>query len=64
MTNVGPFGAKVSCREPFEVGTSAQLHFQRPDGAPVDVRATVSPADADGLFFAFTGTGGDRLLLP
>lgn len=52
-TNVSTVGAKVRSREALEVGTSAHLHFQLPTGRPVDVQATVSRADADGLVFAF-----------
>jgi hypothetical protein len=52
-TNVSTLGAKVKSSEALEVGTSARLHFQPPAGHPVDVKATVSRADADGLVFAF-----------
>ena len=52
-TNVSTLGAKVKSSEALAVGTSAQLHFQPPNGHPVDVQATVSRADADGLVFAF-----------
>jgi class 3 adenylate cyclase/tetratricopeptide (TPR) repeat protein len=52
-TNLSPLGAKIRSSEPLEVGTSAQLHFDCPDGHPLDVEATVSRADADGLVFAF-----------
>lgn len=52
-TNISAFGAKVRSDEALEVGTSARLHFERPDGRALDVQATVSRADADGLVFAF-----------
>jgi len=62
-TNMSAVGAKVSASEPLEVGTSAQLHFRRPDGRLLDVQARVSRADADGLVFAFVGDVGDAVLL-
>jgi len=54
-TNVSSLAAKVRSSEPLEVGTPAQLHFQAPDGHPVDVQATVSRADVDGFVFSFVG---------
>lgn len=48
--NLSAVGARVRVREAVEVGTSAQLHFECPE---LDVEATVSRADADGLVFAF-----------
>jgi class 3 adenylate cyclase/tetratricopeptide (TPR) repeat protein len=52
-TNVSTLGAKVRSGEALEVGTLARLHFEPPTGHPVDVEATVSRADVDGLVFAF-----------
>jgi hypothetical protein len=52
-TNLSALGAKVRSREALQVGASAQLHFECPDGYPLDVDATVSRADADGFVFAF-----------
>lgn len=52
-TNLSVLGAKVRSSEALEVGASAQLHFECPDGRPLDVQATVSRADADGFVFAF-----------
>jgi len=62
-TNMSTVGAKVRSSEAFEVGTSAHLHFQRPDGRPLDVQATVSRADADGVVFAFDGAVDRELQL-
>ena len=57
-TNINALGAKVRSSEPLEVGTRARLHFQRPDGPPLDVDATVSRVDVDGPVFAFVGDPG------
>jgi class 3 adenylate cyclase/tetratricopeptide (TPR) repeat protein len=62
-TNMSTVGAKVRSSEALEVGTSAHLHFQRPDGRPLDVQATVSRADADGVVFAFAGAVDRELQL-
>jgi tetratricopeptide (TPR) repeat protein len=62
-TNLSPLAAKIRSSELLEVGTPAQLHFQRPDGRPLDVQARVSRADADGLVFAFAGDLGEGVLL-
>ena len=61
--NVSQLGAKVPFGEPLEVGTPAQLHFQPPDGRPLDVQARVSRADSDGLVFAFASALGEGALL-
>jgi hypothetical protein len=52
-TNLSAFGAKVRSSEALEVGAPAHLHFECPDGHPLDVEATVSRADADGFVLAF-----------
>ena len=52
-TNLSALAAKVRSSEALEVGASAQLHFECPDGHPLDVQATVSRADGDGFVFAF-----------
>jgi class 3 adenylate cyclase/tetratricopeptide (TPR) repeat protein len=62
-TNMSAVGAKVRPTQPLEIGTPAQLHFQRPDGRSLDVQARVSRADADGLVFAFISDLGDGVLL-
>jgi class 3 adenylate cyclase/tetratricopeptide (TPR) repeat protein len=62
-TNMSTVGAKVRSSEALQVGTSAHLHFQRPDGRPLDVQATVSRADADGVVFAFDGAVDRELQL-
>jgi class 3 adenylate cyclase/tetratricopeptide (TPR) repeat protein len=63
-TNVSALGAKVRSSERLAVGTSAHLHFEPPNGQPVDVQATVSRADTDGLVFAFDGELDSELHLP
>ena len=52
-TNLSAVGAKVRSSETLTVGTSARLHFECGGGPPLDLEATVSRADADGLVFAF-----------
>ena len=51
--NVSARGAKVRLKEPLEVGTLAQLHFQPPDGRPRNLSAIVWRVDPDGLVFFF-----------
>ncbi|HET8576592.1 MAG TPA: PilZ domain-containing protein [Methylomirabilota bacterium] len=53
--NLSPFGAKVSLKEPLEVGSQAQLHFTPPEGRPLDVQAIVWRSDEDGPAFFFIG---------
>ncbi len=51
--NVSARGAKVRLKEPLEVGTLAQLHFQPPDDRPRNLSAIVWRVDPDGLVFFF-----------
>jgi hypothetical protein len=62
-TSLSVVGAKVRATEVLEVGTPAELHFQRPDGRRLDVQAHVSRADSDGLVFAFVEALGEGILL-
>jgi len=51
--NVSARGAKVRLKEPLEVGTLAQLHFQPPDDRPRNLSAIVWRVDSDGVVFFF-----------
>ena len=62
--NLSPFGAKVTSKEPFEVGSQAQLHFAPPEGRPLDVQAIVWRADIDGAAFFFVGVRAEDFSFP
>jgi hypothetical protein len=63
--NLSPFGAKVRLGEPvLEPGTPAQLHFEPPEGRPLDVHAIVWRTDPDGSAFFFIGIEGDDYSFP
>ena len=63
--NLSPFGAKVRLEEPvFELGMPAHLHFEPPDGRPLDVHAIVWRRDPDGSAFFFIGVEGDDVSFP
>ena len=63
--NLSPFGAKVRLEEPlFELGTPAELHFEPPDGPPLDVHAIVWRRDPDGSAFFFIGVDGEDFSFP
>jgi len=52
--NLSPFGAKLKLDGPaLEPGTQVQLHFEPPEGRPLDVLAIVWRADRDGTAFFF-----------
>lgn len=63
--NLSPFGAKVRLEVPaFELGTPAHLHFEPPQGRPLDVHAIVWRRDPDGSAFFFIGVEGDDFSFP
>jgi hypothetical protein len=63
--NLSPFGAKVRCDQPlFELGAPAQLHFEPPEGRPLDVQAIVWRRDPDGSAFFFIGVEGEEFSFP
>jgi PilZ domain-containing protein len=63
--NLSPFGAKIRVDEPlFELGAKAQLHFEPPEGHPLDVQAIVWRRDPDGSAFFFIGVDGDEYTFP
>jgi len=62
--NLSPFGAKVSLREPLQVGSKARLHIELPDGRPLDVQAIVWRTDSDGPAFFFIGVRAEDFSFP
>ena len=63
--DLSPFGAKLRVeRLVFEPGTPAHLHFDPPDGGPLDVHAIVWRRDPDGPAFFFIGVEGDEVSFP
>jgi len=62
--NLSPFGAKVMSKEPFEVGSPARLHFDPPEGRPLDVQAIVWRTDVDGSAFFFIGVHAEDFSFP
>lgn len=63
--NLSPFGAKIRLdQEVFELGTPALLHFEPPNGRPLDVHAIVWRRDPDGAAFFFIGVEGEDFEFP
>lgn len=62
--NLSPFGSKVMSKEPFEVGSQARLHFDPPEGRPLDVQAIVWRTDVDGSAFFFIGVHAEDFSFP
>jgi PilZ domain-containing protein len=63
--DLSPCGVKVRLDRPvFELGMPAHLHFDPPDGRPLDVHAIVWRWDPDGSAFFFIEVEGDEISFP
>ena len=63
--DLSPGGAKVRLDRPvFELGMPAQLHFDPPDGGPVEIHAIVWRRDPDGSAFFFIEVEDNDISFP
>ncbi len=60
--DISASGAKILLKERLPVGTEVALRFRPAGRAPVETRALVWRADADGLAFLFVGSQGPGFL--